>query len=212
MAAKGVPACGKGPCTGRFYHPIEQPPERAPNKIETHSLGITLGIPVERPGKTCGQHGDDSWTDCGSPGDGHPASWGRTRGQAGDTLGTAWGRPRPGPATTAGAVPAGENLRKTRGQPGDDMRMTCGDRIAVPSAARAVHRRCTAPVDRDPRSHLREHRLSTLSTAPTTSTALLLYSKKDPAQIRAWGQRAPSARAEAERPHPRPTPAGGGSP
>jgi hypothetical protein len=187
-------------------------PHNGQIKIDTHSLGITLGI--RRKGR--GKPADNMGTTRGPIVEALGTATRHHGDEPVDKLGTPWGRPGDGPGRfpprRLAPAPARENLRKTRGQPGDDVRMTCGDEIAVPSAARGVHRRCTAPVDRDPRPHLRERGLSTLSTAPITGTALVLYPRKDPTQVRAWGQRAPSARAEAGPPHPCPTPAGGGSP
>ena len=140
---------------------------------------------------------------------------GKTRGRLREVLGRGWGRAcgQPGdhPSGVHRAPKPTAYPWRTRGKPGDDMRMTCGDDFAVPRRRRAVHSPCTAPVDRETRSHLGRRGLSTLSTAPITGTALLLYSRKDPSQVRAWGQPDPSAPAVPGSPHPCPTPAGGGS-
>lgn len=133
-------------------------------------------------GKTCGRPGDDLWM------------------KAGDHARSVHRPPNHGtyPWTT-------------RGKPGDGMGMRCGDSFAVHRRSRSIHRPSTAPVYEETGSDLRKQALSTLSTAPITSTAPLLYPRKDPSQVRAWGQRAPSSRPRPRSPHPCPTPAGGWS-
>lgn len=132
-----------------------------------------------------------------------------------DGLGNPWGRhvdefeSRPTRCEQASIGLA--NLRRTRGQPGEYMRTQCGDDFVVLRRRSAIHARCTPTVDRDSHSHLGKRGMSTLSTAPMTSTTSVIYSRKNSTQTRAWGSTDPSPPTELFHLTPSPKPAGGGS-
>lgn len=182
----------------------------------THRLGKTLWIQGPNPG-------DNLRTNRGRTGDDLRVRWGHLGDHGGDLLGMAWGHPRSTGrmgARTGGAIHrfekdpegSGPRLRTTRGQPGDIVRTACGGRFVILRRARSVHLACTSPVDGDTRSHLGERPMSTLSTAPITSTALSLYPRRNSTQVRAWGSSARGASLEHFHPTLNPKPAGGGSP
>jgi len=147
----------------------------------------------DRLGTTAGRHGDE-FVDClGNP-------WGRHVDEFGSR-----------PTRYEQASIRRANLRRTRGQPGEDMRTQCGDDFVVLRRRSPIHARCTPTVDRNSRSHLGKRGMSTLSTAPMTSTTSVIYPRKNSTQTRAWGSTDPSPPTELFHLTPSPKPAGGGS-
>jgi hypothetical protein len=132
-----------------------------------------------------------------------------------DGLGNAWGRLvdefRSRSTRCERSSIRRATLRRTRGQPGEDVRTPCGDDFVVLSRRSPIHVRCTPAVDRNSRSHLGERAMSTLSTAPMTSTTSVIYPRKNSTQTRAWGSTDPGATTELFHHTPSPKPAGGGS-